>query len=39
VQPYPLPRCAETMRALARFRGASIGVEYAEAFVLVRDVF
>ncbi len=39
VQPYPLPRCAETIRALARFRGASIGVEYAEAFVLVRDVF
>ena len=39
LQPYPLPRSAETIRALAKFRGASVGVEYAEAFVLVRDVF
>ena len=38
VQPYPLPRSLETIRALARFRGATIGVEYAEAFVLLREV-
>ena len=38
VQPYPLPRAPETIRALARYRGATIGVEYAEAFMLVREV-
>ena len=37
-QPYPLPRANESIRALARFRGASIGVEYAEALMLIRDV-
>ena len=34
----PLPRAASAIRALARFRGASIGVEYAEAFQLVREL-
>jgi LmbE family N-acetylglucosaminyl deacetylase len=38
VQPFPLPRAIESIRALARFRGATIGVEYAEAFMLVREV-
>lgn len=38
LQPYPLPRALESMRALARFRGATIGVEFAEAFMLVREV-
>ena len=38
LQPYPLPRSPETIRALARYRGATIGVEYAEAFMLVREV-
>ena len=37
-QPYPLPRAHESIRALARFRGAAIGVEYAEALMLVRDL-
>jgi len=37
VQPYPLPRAAESIRALARARGATIGVEYAEAFMLIRE--
>lgn len=37
-QPYPQPRSPETIRALARFRGGSIGVEYAEAFMLLREV-
>ncbi len=37
-QPDPLPRGAASIRALARFRGATVGVEYAEAFMLVREV-
>lgn len=36
IQAAPLPRALETIRALARVRGATIGVEYAEAFMLVR---
>ncbi len=38
LQEYPLPRALESLRALARFRGATIGVEFAEAFMLVREV-
>jgi N-acetylglucosamine malate deacetylase 1 len=37
-QPEPMPRSASAIRALARYRGASIGTEYAEAFMLVREV-
>jgi N-acetylglucosamine malate deacetylase 1 len=33
-----MPRAASAVRALARYRGAAIGVEYAEAFMLVREV-
>ncbi len=36
--PEPLPRCSSAIRALARLRGASIGVEYAEAFMLIREI-
>lgn len=39
MQAEPLPRSPSAVRALARFRGATIGVEYAEAFQLLRDVF
>ncbi len=35
----PLPRSAENITALARFRGSTIAVDYAEAFMLTRDVF
>jgi LmbE family N-acetylglucosaminyl deacetylase len=35
---HPLPRAASAIQALARFRGASVGVEYAEAFQLVREI-
>ncbi len=35
LQKYPLPRCSETIKALARFRGATAGLEYAEAFKLI----
>ena len=33
--PEPLPRALSTLRALARYRGSRIGVEYAEAFTLL----
>lgn len=39
IQAYPLPRSLDSIKALARFRGATIGVEYAEAFMLVREIF
>lgn len=34
----PLPRGSGAIRALARFRGATIAVDYAEAFMLVREI-
>lgn len=37
-QPFPLPREASAIRALARLRGATIGVDSAEAFMLMREV-
>lgn len=39
VQNPPQPRSMENIRALARFRGASCGVDYAEAFMLIREKF
>ena len=38
VHQYPMPRSLDSIKALARFRGSTIGVEYAEAFSLVREV-
>jgi hypothetical protein len=38
VHEYPMPRSLDTIRALARLRGSTIGAEYAEAFSLVREV-
>jgi len=38
LQPDPYPRGPSSIRALARHRGATIGVEYAEAFMLIREV-
>jgi LmbE family N-acetylglucosaminyl deacetylase len=37
-QAAPQPRAAESIRALARYRGATIGCEYAEAFMLIREI-
>lgn len=37
-QPDPLPRGPSAIRALARYRGATVAVEYAEAFELIREV-
>jgi LmbE family N-acetylglucosaminyl deacetylase len=38
IQEYPLPRSLDSLKALARYRGATIGVEYAESFMLLREV-
>ena len=38
VHPYPLPRALESIRALARFRGATVAAEYAEAVMLLREL-
>jgi LmbE family N-acetylglucosaminyl deacetylase len=38
-QPYPLPRSGESIRALARYRGATVGMEYVEAFMLIREIW
>lgn len=35
---HPFPRSLRNMEALAVFRGASVGVEYAEAFQLVKYI-
>lgn len=34
----PHPRSPEALRALAQYRGANVGLEAAEAFMLMRDV-
>jgi LmbE family N-acetylglucosaminyl deacetylase len=34
----PMPRGPGAIRALARYRGATISVDYAEAFMLIREV-
>jgi LmbE family N-acetylglucosaminyl deacetylase len=36
-QPFPMPREASAVRAQARVRGATFGVPFAEAFMLIRD--
>jgi N-acetylglucosamine malate deacetylase 1 len=38
LHPDPLPRGSSAIRALARYRGATIAVDYAEAFQLIREV-
>ena len=35
---YPHPRSIEAIVALAKYRGATVGVEYAESFMLVRKI-
>lgn len=39
VQEPPLPRSIDNIKSLARYRGASCGVNYAESFMLVRETF
>jgi len=38
LQPDPFPRSRESIRALARYRGATVAVQYAEAFHVVREL-
>ena len=38
LQEPPLPRSIDNIRALARFRGATVSVHYAEAFMLLREL-
>ena len=35
---HPFPRSLDNIRALAHFRGASVGVQYAEAFQLLKYI-
>lgn len=39
LQQAPFPRSVENLKALARFRGSAAYVPYAEAFMLLKDVF
>jgi LmbE family N-acetylglucosaminyl deacetylase len=39
VHPDPMPRGPDAIRALSRFRGSTISVQYAEAFMVIRELF
>ena len=39
IQDYPMPRSVENIKALAMYRGASCNKKYAEAFMLVKEIF
>jgi LmbE family N-acetylglucosaminyl deacetylase len=36
---HPFPRSEKNIRALATFRGATAGLEYAEAFMILKEIF
>lgn len=36
---YPNPRSIEAIEALAKYRGSTVNVKAAEAFMLIRDIF
>ena len=36
---YPHPRSLEALKALASYRGSNVGYRYAEAFLLLRELF
>lgn len=35
---HPFPRCERNVRALATYRGATAGCEYAESFMLLKEI-
>lgn len=35
---HPFPRSIDNIKAIAHFRGASVGVKYAEAFQLLKFI-
>jgi len=39
IKDHPFPRSEKTIKALAAFRGAQAGVEYAEGFMILRDIW
>ncbi|MEH7083279.1 PIG-L deacetylase family protein [Neobacillus drentensis] len=39
MRPFPHPRSYDGVKYLARFRGMTVGVEYAEAFEIIRRVW
>ena len=38
VKPFPNPRSLETIEALAKFRGSTVGFDRAEAFMIIREI-
>ena len=38
IREHPFPRSAKNIRALATFRGATAGIEYAEAFMVLKEI-
>jgi LmbE family N-acetylglucosaminyl deacetylase len=38
MRPFPHPRSYEAVEALSRWRGASVGLQWAEAFAVLRDI-
>ncbi len=39
IAPHPFPRSERNLRALATLRGSTAGCEYAESFVLLKEIF
>jgi LmbE family N-acetylglucosaminyl deacetylase len=35
---HPFPRSERNIKALATYRGATVGCDYAESFVLIKEV-
>ena len=35
---HPFPRSLDNIKALAHFRGASVGCSYAESFILLKEI-
>ena len=38
IAPHPFPRSERNLRAIATFRGATCGCEYAESFMLLKEI-
>lgn len=38
IKGYPNPRSSKGIRALAMYRGSTVNVEYAESFILIRNI-
>jgi LmbE family N-acetylglucosaminyl deacetylase len=36
--PHPFPRSERNIRSLATFRGATAGCEYAESFMILKEI-